>query len=109
MRSSPRHLIERKRAVAWIRTWDRQTALLFGHFAVAVVELGVCDERGSAFTVVEHEELERHADLRPGEADARRLIHRLRHVLREPAKRPIEMLDRLRGFTQHRIAKPPDG
>ena len=58
--------------------------------------------------VVEHEQPERDPDLRPGQADAGGVVHRLEHVLGQPPKRVVEVLDGLRGRLQHRVAQGAD-
>jgi len=49
------------------------------------------------------------ADLRSGEADAVRSVHRLKHVIDEPLQLFIENRHRFRGFFENRIAEFHDG
>ena len=67
---------------------DAQAAFFFELHAVALDEFGIDhhDEplRIAGRAKIDDEDPQRHADLRRGESDARRRVHRLDHVVDEP-------------------------
>ena len=87
---------------------DRQAAFFQDDLSLAVEQLGVRDEQRAVLPVVEHEQLQRDPDLGSREPDAGRLVHRLDHVLREPAQRAIERLDGLGRLAKHRVSQDAD-
>src|SRR5437899_3269654 len=58
---------------------------------------------------VDHDDAQGHGDLRRGQADARGRVHRLDHVVEEPADRAVDLTDGLGGLVEHRVAVFHDG
>ena len=93
-RSRPRTRRSRRPDDGGIEPGDAQAALFLELHAVALDELRVDhhDEIRSdpADGHVDDEHAQRHADLRRGQADAGRPVHRLDHVVDEPLQCVVE-------------------
>src|SRR5262245_26855548 len=91
-----------------VRPGDRQASLLEGLLALQLGDLRVGREAAVALSVVVHEERLADAYLVGGQANTRRRVHRLEHVVDERAERVVERLDDRRGFAQHWVAQCSD-
>jgi hypothetical protein len=92
----------------------RQAALLVNGVLVrGLDDLGIGQHDRAGLDVlavdVEHDDALQHADLRRGEPDAGRLVHRLQHVIHQLAHLGIDRGDRLGLLLETRIGRGEDG
>ena len=109
----PFHRRARRPGHRGVEARHRQAALFLQLHALALDELGV-DERhqavcGAAAGDIDDEHPQRHTDLRRGQPDAWRGVHRLDHVLHERRDVGADVGDRLGLAVQHLIAEFHDG
>ena len=91
-------------------TRQREAALLVAPLAGRLDDLGVEHHVGAGVVVdVVDEEALLHADLRCGETDAGRVVHRVVHRVDELGQRAVDLVYRRRRPLEHGVAEEPDG
>ena len=96
------------RTISQCRVGHRQAALEVAPLAAGLGDDRV-DQRPAARRRVVDEQALLHADLRGGQPEAGRVVHRLEHVVGQADERAVDVVDLGGPLLQHRVAEDPDG